>query len=344
MKRPGLTVAIAVGISMLATSCSAPNVPTSSCRVLFGVAANPLPGEKWDAALSKFEESANRSVDIAHYYKRGQEDLFPNEDELRRRDEPGQARMLFYNWKPDGLTWRQVADGAADPYLADLGKHLKQYANQPFFLSLNAEMEDEVDETVGSGQTAADFNDFFRHTVQVLSRDNPVNMVTVMNYTGVQKWAEMPWFENLYPGSDVVDWIAQDPYAFDLEATPDLLSLVNQTDGGRWPGFYNWAAATYPDQPQMLAEWGVNDPADAPGVKAAFFDTAEEQLERLPKLRALVYWNHSGVDASGTPVPVGRTSVNSSPESLAAFQRFVGGPTLNENLICPIKSSIEAPE
>lgn len=342
--RLGRTVAIGVAISLLATSCSAPEESPAPCRILFGVAANPVPGEKWDAALIKFEESANRSVDIVHYYKRGQEDLFPNENELLRRDEPGQPRTLFYNWKPDGLTWRQVADGAADPYLTDLGKHLQRYADQPFFLSLNAEMEDEVDETVGSGQTADDFHDFFRHTVEVLSRDNPVNMTTVMNYTGSQKWAEMPWFENLYPGSDVVDWIAQDPYAFDLEATPDLLSLVNQTDGGRWPGFYNWAAATYPDRPQMLAEWGVNDSADLPEAKAAFFDSAEEQLARLPKLRALVYWDHSGVDASGTPLPVGRTSVSTSPESLAAFQRFVGGPTLSENRICPIRSSLKPTE
>ncbi|MDP9394467.1 MAG: hypothetical protein M3Q27_09570, partial [Actinomycetota bacterium] len=43
--------------------------------------------------------------------------------------------------------------------------NIKATHPRPFFLSLNAEMEDEVDTTAGSGQTAADFRDFYRHVV-----------------------------------------------------------------------------------------------------------------------------------------------------------------------------------
>ncbi|WP_155849340.1 hypothetical protein [Arthrobacter sp. H20] len=278
-------------------------------------------------------------MDIVHYYKRGQDTMFPNETELNRQDELGSERILFYNWKPDSLTWRQVADGEADAYLSELAAHMTREADKPFFLSLNAEMEDEVNEDGKSGQTAADFRDFFRHTVEVLSRTNPETIVTVMNYTGTQKWSEKPWFEDLYPGNDVVDWIAQDPYAFDLAATPDIFQLANQTSGGSWPGFYQWAAANFPDKPQMLAEWGVNEKTRGSHSKASFFGSAEEKLSRMPKLRALVYWDHPEVTTEGEELNVGHTNIQSSPEALSAFNSFVNGPSLTSERSCQIGPS-----
>ncbi|MFD1847124.1 hypothetical protein [Arthrobacter flavus] len=340
MRHPGPLVMLGLILSVLVTSCSAPPKPSAGCDVFFGVAPNPHGGENWDTALTSFEQRVGRSVDIVHYYKRGQDALFPTESELNRQDEPGNERILFFNWKPDSLTWREVADGAADPYLAELGDHLRREAGQPFFLSLNAEMEDEVDENEESGQTAADFRDFFRHTVEVLSRSNPDTIVTVMNYTGTQKWAEKPWFEELYPGDDVVDWIAQDPYAFDLATTPDLFQLANQTSGGSWPGFYQWAAAHYPDKPQMLAEWGVDEKPRGPHSKASFFNSAEEKLSRLPKLRALVYWDHPGVTAEGVELGVGNTGIRSSPEALSAFRDFVNSPALTSERNCQLTPSL----
>ncbi|MBG6217300.1 hypothetical protein IWX75_001755 [Arthrobacter sp. CAN_A6] len=306
-------------------TCEVSVILVPSCGAWFGASANPLAGESWDAALGNFEAQAGRTMDIAHYYKRGQSAMFPNAVELNRQDEPGKNRILFYNWKPTGLTWRQVADGAADDYLIDLAEHMKTTADEPFFLSLNAEMEDEVNPQPGSGQTADDYREFARHTVQVLRSNGVGNAVVVMNYIGIQKWGETSWFEDLYPGDDVVDWIAQDPYAFGAPPVwlTDFDGLANRTTGGAWPGFYNWAAENHPNKPQMFAEWGVDEKPEYPNHKTDFFRTAEEQLKNHPKIKALVYWNSSGIAADGSPRFVGKTRIDSAPGTLEAFRDFV---------------------
>ncbi|WP_051427150.1 DNRLRE domain-containing protein [Arthrobacter sp. H20] len=321
-----------------APECSVSAILVPSCGSWFGATANPLSGESWDTALANFEETAGRTMDIAHYYKRGQSALFPNEVELNRQDEAGKNRILFYNWKPTGLTWRQVAEGAADGYLQDLAAHMNRHADKPFYLSLNAEMEDEVDLAPGSGQTPADFRNFFRHVVEELRGNGVDNAVTVMNYTGIEKWGEMPWFNDLYPGNDVVDWIAQDPYAFGKPPVwlTDFAGMVNRTDGG-WPGFYNWAAINYPDKPQMLAEWGVDEDPAYPTYKRDYFNTAADQLAQHPKIKAVVYWDSTGIDTSGNPLIVGDTRVDSTPSSLNAFRSFVD----SDILTAPRKSYLD---
>lgn len=308
------------------SNCTVSSILVPSCGVWFGASANPLNGESWDQALVNFEKTSAEDMDIAHYYKRGQSSMFPNSGELKRQNESGSNRILFYNWKPSGLTWRQVADGAADGYLKKLAQHMNQNASEKFFLSLNAEMEDEVKATAGSGQTAKDFADFFNHTVKVLRANGADNMVTVMNYTGIQKWGEMSWFDDLYPGDDVVDWIAQDPYAFGKPPVwlTDMEGMVNRTNNPKsWPGFYNWAAAEHPTKPQMLGEWGVDEDPAYPTYKADFWKTAEAQLKDLPKLKALVYWDSTGVTPSGEKLSVGVTRVDSKSSSLSAYRDFV---------------------
>ncbi len=313
-----------------------PGLPhTTPCPVLFGVAPNPIEAsQNWDAALLGFEDSIGRPVDIVRYYKRGQDKVFPTATELNRIDQIGVHRIPFYNWKPDGLTWRDVANGAADDYLRELAKELADNLDEPFFLSLSAEMEDEVDVRSGSGQTAADFRDYFRYVTHMLNSNGVTNVVTVMNYTGSYKWASQPWFLELYPGDDVVDWIAQDPYAYDLLRVPDLTALLNQ-QGPDWPGFYTWAATTFPDKPQMLGEWGVHDPPDSPRLNADFLDSVAKQLPAFPRLRALVYWNHGAITADGRRISVGTTAVDSSKQSLLAFRRLAHSDILTAPWSCP---------
>ncbi|MGP9031756.1 CBM96 family carbohydrate-binding protein [Glutamicibacter mysorens] len=315
-----------------ASNCSVSAILVPSCGIWFGAAANPLGSESWDQALVNFEKTADRDMDIAHYYKRGQSAMFPNSTELKRQNESGNERILFYNWKPTGLTWRQVADGAADGYLKKLAQHMDQNAQKKFFLSLNAEMEDEVNESAGSGQTAKDFADFFSHTVKVLRANGADNMVTVMNYTGIQKWGEKSWFDDLYPGDDVVDWIAQDPYAFGKPPVwlTDMEGMVNRTSNeASWPGFYNWAASEHPSKPQMLGEWGVDEDPAYPSYKADFWKTAADQLEDLPKIKALVYWDSTGVTPNGEALSVGDTRVDSKSTSLSAFRNFLNDDYVN---------------
>lgn len=300
-----------------------------SCGAWFGGAAYPIQGESFDQALMDFERMIRRPLDVAHYYHRGQSVLFPTSGEMSRADEPGRNRLLYLNWKPTGLTWRQIADGAADGFLSRLGGHIRSTHPEPFFLSLNAEMEDEVNATAGSGRTAADFRGFFRHTVQTLRAAGADNVVFVVNYIGAPHWGDKPWFDTLYPGDDVVDWIAEDPYAFGRAGDhvwrsdfPGMVDRRQNPAGSDYPGFYSWAQREHPSKPIMLGEWGVDDPPDDPTYKPRFFAKAGSQLGQFPKLKALIYWN-----AADFP-PVGNTRIDSSSQTLAAVRNFVSVPAL----------------
>lgn len=329
-------LAIIVLVAVLILVLPGASVPPGG--ILLGVAANPLAdGQNVDLALTQFELDADRPVDIVHYYKLGQDKAFPRDSELARALDRDSPRILFYNWKPAGLTWREVADGAADNYLRQTGRNLAQGLPGQFFLSVNAEMEDEVNPTSDSGQTAADFRDFFRHVILLLRASAGENLVSVMGYTGTYKWSKEPWFGELYPGDDVVDWIAQDPFAVDPRTTPDIAHLVNAPADG-WPGFYDWALAEFPSKPQMLAEWGVADSQTTPNYKPEFFELAAEALKEFPRIRALVYWNHKGQRDDGEHLKVGTTAVNSNPATLDAFRSFV-----HSDIFLPPKKYVEHP-
>ncbi|POH60685.1 hypothetical protein [Arthrobacter glacialis] len=322
MKKPQ-TAFVAVVVLVAGLALSLPSIGvTNECNVLFGVAAAPLNPEQTPAeALREFEADAGRKMEIVHYYELGQDKLFPSPAEFDMATRPGEPLIPFHNWRPDGLTWREVADGAADAYLYRLAQHLGEAYSQPYFLSLNAEFERFVDPAPGSGQTAADFRDFFSHVVRVI-RSNPHHQaVIVLNYSGTAKWASMPWFEDLHPGGDVVDWIAQDTYMFDPAATPGMAQLVNQPSGS-WPGFYAWAAMKYPDTPQMIAEWGVENSALTAPYVEDFYASAAKDLAKFPKLRALVYWNRSGLHDGGRDWAIDDTAINANSEVNAAFRKF----------------------
>ena len=82
--------------------------------------------------------------------------------------------------------------GNIDPLFA------QRFYDRPFFLTLHAEMESDVNSTPGSGMTATDFRDFFRHTVQVLRANGADRVVPIVNYTGAPHWGYEEWWDDLY--------------------------------------------------------------------------------------------------------------------------------------------------
>jgi hypothetical protein len=239
---------------------------------------------------------------------------------------------LFFNWRPEGsLTWAEVAAGGpvVDGRIDRLARHLRATLRQPFFLSITAEPEDEVDPTPGSGHTAADYRRMFRHVVQRLRADGVRNAVTVMDYIAIEKWVEQPWFGQLYPGNDVVDWLGLDAYLRQSsDAKADFAALVHGPRGSvpGWPGFLAWAGMVAPGKPVMLGEWGAITDRAHDGLKVdllrAFADTAPE----LPQIKAYVYWS------SARPLPVdggsgtGDTRIDESDATVRAFVAAVDRP------------------
>ena len=171
-------------------SCALSDQLAPSCGVLFGVAANPLGDESWDDALTSFEKTIGRTVDIAHYYS-SSPDLFPAADMIQRAREPGNKRLLMLNWKPEmGRTWAEVAAGdpAVDAAIDAEAVYLKEKFSEKFFLAIHHEPEEEIDTTPGSGMNATDYRAMYRHVALRLRQDGVTNAVFVMNYAGSAKW------------------------------------------------------------------------------------------------------------------------------------------------------------
>jgi hypothetical protein len=335
-----LVVAVFVALVLIATACQSTQKPRqpadpaalpsvrSTCGVLpklvprcgawWGVASNPLGSETWDQALVNFETKIGRTVNITHYYHRAGQ-LFPTKTEIARANQPGKNRLLFINYKPEaGHTWREVGRGATNAEIDRLAQYLRTNFTQPFFFTVHHEPEEEVRNTPGSGYTAADYVLMYRHVVIRLHQRGLRNVIRVMNYMGLPTWGSQSWFNSLYPGHDVVDWIAYDPYIFGSgQYWGGVTDLVNRrfSNYPNWPGFYRWATTFAPGKPLMLGEWGVAERAGSPSAKANFFNSLGTQMPRWPQVKALVYWN------SGGDRTVGSTRVDSSAAALAAYRR-----------------------
>jgi hypothetical protein len=279
--------------------------------------------------LAVFEGNAGRKMDVMHtYHTDGQ--LFPTSDELAMAREPGRNRLLFINWKPSASkSWAAVAAGdpTVDAQIDRLSAHIKKTFPERFFLSIFHEPENDVRPTAGSGWTAADYRAMYRHVALRLKKNGTDNAILTMVYMGFAKWGAQPWFEDLYPGDDVVDWLGYDPYASVDSSSSDFATMVNKTLGAYagWPGFYSWAQRRVPGKPMVLAEWGVAESAANPAGKADFFRGVAADAKSYPRIKAMLYFD-SAVAHNGD------TRIASSSRSLAGFKDMAADPYFRQTV------------
>jgi hypothetical protein len=302
-------------------SCQLDGKLVPSCGLLWGVAPGAFTGTAPTQSLREYESLTGRTANVFHVYHRGDE-LFPTADEAAAARETGKHRLLLANWKVAwGTTWANVARGGEDARIDRLAAYIKRTYPEKFFLAIHHEPENDVSTTAGSGMTARDYAAMFRHTVQRLRADGVTNAVFVLAYMGYENWCIQSWFADLWPGDDVVDWVAYDPY---LSAKPggylygDFSHLVNQTSSPtRWPGFYSWAVKTHGNKPLMVAEWGVFEYTADLTRKPWIYSTVAQQVGRYPAIKALVYFDSPNA-------PKGDTRPNSSNPALTEFRKLAG--------------------
>ena len=252
------------------------------CGLLWGVAPGAFTDLPASKALGNFERTTGRPADILHSYHRGDE-VWPTADEIATVQQ-SRKRILFANWKVAwDTTWADVAAGGQDARIDRAAARLKAFPGK-LFVALHHEPENDV--RAGGGMTARDYAAMFRHTVLRLRAAGVTNVVFVMVYMAYEPWCVQPWFGDLYPGDDVVDWIGMDPYLF---AKPggyghgDFAYLVDRTsDPSKWPGFYTWATRTHGNKPLMIAEWGVYEHAADPAQKAWIYSTVRAAAGTVP--------------------------------------------------------------
>jgi hypothetical protein len=271
-----------------ATGCRVSSLLVPSCGAWLGASAPAKNGGSAATGLAEYEAVAKMAPDILHFYKSGNSS-FPTAAEKALASRSGKQRsILHYNWRGTG-TWRQIANGSADAQIATVAKGIKAY-NYKIFLAISHEPENEFKTSASSGMTPADYVAMFRHVVTELRSLGVTNAVFVWNVMGFDGWASV--IDSFYPGHDVVDWIAYDPYGHVAQDTYD--KFVNRPNANRnWSGFYAWATKKAPGKPIMMAEWGIILGEQPKAV--SIVDGAASTLQaKYPMLKALVYWNQAG--------------------------------------------------
>lgn len=264
-----------------------------SCGAWWGASVNGSGSHA--AELAAFEAKTGARTDIYHGYHRvGQ--MFPTPDEIAIARDPKGRRILLLSLKPTvNYNWAQIAAGKEDAYLDNLARHIKANYREKFMMSIHHEPENDVRPAAGSGMTATDFRNMFRHVVQRLKGAGATNVLFVANFQGTQKFHTESWWPQMYPGDDVVDWLGWDSYSC-VKPNPgepcnDFAATVNRrfSDNTPWPGFYNWAVKNHPTKPLIICELGVYETGDS--RKAAFFRTAVQQAPNYPAIKAIAYWD-----------------------------------------------------
>ncbi|GIH71879.1 hypothetical protein Mth01_41320 [Sphaerimonospora thailandensis] len=304
-------------------ACAVTDKLIPTCGAWWGIAPDVFSGRGPLRATEMAERRMGRHADIVHVYHRGDE-LFPTRQERAVAKGP---RLLLINWRPaPDRTWAQIARGEADARIDRLAGHIVRTFPGRFFLTIQHEPETDVRR--GAGYSAADYVAMYRHVVTRLRNRGVRNAVTVMTYRGGPVWVSKPWFDRLYPGDDVVDWVAFDSYADGRVS--DFAGLVSQTRSDRpnWPGFYRWMQGRFPAKPIMLAEWGAFERPGLPRYKRDFFASVERQIGDYPQIKALVYFD--------SPVASrGDTRFDTTPGASRAFSRLARNPKFTAPSVPP---------
>jgi beta-mannanase len=314
-----------------AANCKVDAKLVPSCNILWGAAAGGFSQTPRDQALRSWEKASGRTASIFHQYHRGDE-LFPTKAEMAMTRDPARPRVLLVNWKiAEGTTWAKVAAGQKDARIDRLAAYVRaNYHNEPFFLAPHHEPENDVIAKAGSGMTAKDYAAMYRHAMTRLKAKGVTKAINVVAYMGNEKWMAQKWWADLYPGDDVVDWIGLDSY---VNAQPggyhhgDFADLLDRSPTGGGPGFYEWATTRHAKKPIMVAEWGVYHSTSRKADKAKIFNTVLSELRKRPAIKAMVYFDCVKDDEGDRNI-----SIESSPETLAAFRKIANDPTFRVKL------------
>jgi hypothetical protein len=278
--------------------------------------------------LIETEAMVGRKFAIAHDYRRWDHSPFISE---KHRTWADGGRLIFLNWqakKRDGSAtlWADIATGKQDARIDAVAQEAKLFG-KPMFITFHHEPEDEV----GSYGGASDFASAFRRIVERFQHNGVSNVAWVWNIMGTSKYYSQ-YTAGLYPGDDVIDWIAYDKY--------------NRVDcdgrDGTWAEFadkvqpfYDWLQANgHGDKPFMMGEYGSDEPLAGQPSKGSWFLGARDVMSgasnggasRFPNLKALVYFDSDHTTSAYTSGCAWH--INSSESSLAGFRALGADPYL----------------
>jgi hypothetical protein len=293
-------------------------------------------------SLSIHEAQIGKGVSLVLWYQAweqdGQMQSFPTA-QMEVLREHGSIPILA--WAPDAsagpldqpaFSLAKIADGAWDSYLRHYASEAKAWGH-PFFLRFASEMNGgwvSWSES-HSGNSAGQFVKAWRHVHDVFASVGARNVTWV--WCANSEDAYTTPLQELYPGNAYVDWAGIDGYNF----STDL-------NGAPWRSFSTVFSGTYhhilqlisPSMPIMIGETGSVEDG---GSKAGWItDALSTQLPtNYPRIKALVWFDETDSNLN--------LSFDTSPSSMAAFQKAVAAPTYQPNNYSALdQSPIPAPE
>jgi hypothetical protein len=289
-------------VAALAAACNPPGPPVSDKLVpREGAWWGSYPGQAVGDVEAR-EAVYGRKVDILHRYH-DWDDTWPTAEE---QADAAEGRFLFEGWESrvfGGATvcWADIAAGVHDAAIDAQARRLAAFA-APLFVGFMHEPEDNlgpcrpgaVNDAKADMGSAGEFVAAWRHVVERVRpvAPNAVWVLSLMGHDPARSWA-------LYPGDDVVDWVAWDPY-----------NWANCAGRSRddWRSFRQVAQPMYDHldavgntKPRMLGEYGSHDNPAMGGKEQWLRDLPATLRTALPKVRAVVYFDRVDARAPGDP-------------------------------------------
>ncbi len=257
-----------------------------------------------------------------------------------------QGRIPFINVMPftnknknktaTPIAWKDISNGGQDNYIAWLAQTIPNIIKNPYFLCFGPEPEDQERSAIGSeigpqtNGSAKDYVAAWRRFRQIFDQYGAsanttfIVSLTASKFSDKDQPINYPWF----PGVSIVDWIGCSSYNFmQNNATQDLNFQKYWHDLDNYEGalsFYNWALRF--GLPLAITEYACKewqpDPKNVKTLKiskkAQWFQNVKNNfLGKMPKVKALMYWNVSDVTAKYRSRD---WLIDSTQQSLTAFK------------------------
>ena len=345
----GVTVIVT---AIVVVSSSSPSKKTPRSSNAPGVTKVPIPasGAYWgiyrdpnayvagatsaqhEQVINTAEGALGRKFDYDRQFYRWGEDPFaadptPN-DYLKWSSTTGghiiDVNLVALRREGGFVPWAQIANGSQDVYLHALALDIRDWGKPAFFTfqhepeSLICPRDIPCDTTTRYYGTTTDYKAAWRHIVEVFRAAGVTNLSYVWQ-TGSYRWSypsDYRFGPNNYPGSDVVDWIAVDPFNKGTPKWQDMSTMIQP--------WYAWAQKQ--GKPLMIGAFGSVEDHGDPNRRAQWFARAETDLvQQFPQVHALMYFDNN---PSGTPVDDWRL-FDGNAVSLAAYKAWGLNPYFN---------------
>jgi hypothetical protein len=303
-RRHALGLGAAVALSVATSSCredagearpapspsprsSRPSSRPSSPPAKPSFAGQPPPGSLYygasvphDRSLPAWEHQLGSRLALNRSY------FTPDPNETaqlvhRCHDDLRQGRLPHVSTKPLG-TWRELADGVRDEWLAGMLRPLGQEAG-PVFLTLHHEPENDVGPP---GMQPSDYVAMQQRAIALAAELAPaVTIVPVL-----QQWTFDPSRHDAEPGA----WLVPDAAVIGL----DVYNAWSPTNGKQWRSFsskIDEVLGWFDGKPLAIGEYGCREDPEVPGLAAEWMRDAAEHA-RTHGIVSMSYFN-SGVGA-----------------------------------------------